>query len=285
MSNISLQEIVCCLGQPVAGNPTQYMMEQAFAAAGLDWRYLTLEVAPANLSAALAGLRAMGFRGANLAWPHKQAAVPLLDELSESARLIQSVNCVHHRDGRLLGENTEGQGFLHALMPIGSPAGRHCEILGAGSVARAIAVELGLAGAASLRIVNRSAERGQELVNLLNSSPFAGRCPAVYQPWQGPHGCDPDVQLVVNATTVGRNGLDEIVDVDLDTLAPHMVVADVNLNSDTTQWLRSAADRGCTTLDGLGMLVQQSAICFRLWTGSAPNTAVMREALEEFLGF
>ena len=98
MANSSLQEIVCCLGQPVAGNPTQYMMEKAFAAAGLDLRFLTLEVAPDRLDDALRGIRAMGFRGAILLSPHQAAAVRYVDQLSPAARLIGEVNFLD-RDG------------------------------------------------------------------------------------------------------------------------------------------------------------------------------------------
>ena len=97
------------MGQPVAGNPTQFIMERAFNAAGLDWRYLTLEVPPENLSGALAGMRSMGFRGGNFTIPHKVAVIEHLDDLSEAARLMGAVNCVNHKDGQLIGENTDGK--------------------------------------------------------------------------------------------------------------------------------------------------------------------------------
>src|SRR5262245_53170712 len=167
MSSAPLQEVVCCLGQPVAGNPTQYMMEKAFAAAGLDWEYLTCEVPPERLADAIRGLRALGFKGANFTIPHKVAVIPYLDELSPAAELMGAVNCVNRVGDKLIGENTDGKGFVQSLRETGDPSGKQVVILGAGGAARAIAVELGLSGVADITIVNRHAPRGEELVAVL----------------------------------------------------------------------------------------------------------------------
>ena len=110
------------LGQPVAGNPTQYIMEKAFAKAGLDWRYLTLEVAPIDLADAVRGLRAMGFRGCNLTIPHKVAVIRHLNRLSEAAELMGAVNCVHRVGDELVGENTDGKGFVQSLRELADPS-------------------------------------------------------------------------------------------------------------------------------------------------------------------
>src|SRR5207248_400684 len=169
MSPTSDQEFVCCLGHPVAGNPTQYMMEQAFAAAGLDWRYLTCDVPPEKLADAMRGLRALGFKGANFTIPH-------LDSLGPAAELVGAVNCMNRIDNKsgatgvspvFIGENTDGKGFYQSLREACDPAGLSVVILGAGGAARAIAVELALAGAGEITIANRSADRGQSLVDLL----------------------------------------------------------------------------------------------------------------------
>src|SRR4029450_6613593 len=110
MSSESLQEVVCCLGHPVAGNPTQYMMEQAFAAAGLDWRYLTCEVPPEALADAMEGPRARGFQGANFPLPHKGRGIQHRDELRPAAELMGPVNCANRVGDKLVGENTDGKG-------------------------------------------------------------------------------------------------------------------------------------------------------------------------------
>lgn len=280
MSDESLQAIVCCMGQPVAGNPTQFMMEHAFVAAGLDWRYLTLEVGPEKLEAAVAGMRAMGFRGGNFTIPHKVAVIKHLDGLSEAAELMGAVNCIHRVRDTFQGENTDGKGFVQSLREVTDPAGKRVVVLGAGGAARAIGVELGLAGVAEITVVNRTAERGQELVELLNERV---KVAAKFVPWQGNYGVEEGVDIVINATSIGLGDPAARVPLDYATLAGGMLAADVVFNPPRTIFLDEAARRGCQTLDGLGMLVNQGVISFKIWTGVDPDPAVMREALEEYL--
>jgi shikimate dehydrogenase len=275
----SLQEICTLFGQPVAGNPTQYMIEKAFAHHGLDWRYLTLEVAPDDLADAVRGMRAMGFRGGNITKPHKVAVVPYLDRLSDAAALAGAVNCVVREDRQLIGENTDGKGFLRSLAGLIDPAGKRVVLLGAGGAARAIGVELALAGAAGITVVNRTQERGQQLVDLLTS-----KVPAELVVWSGDYALPGEAQLVINATSIGMNDHDARVPVDFAGAARQIVVADVVANPPDTRFLAEAREHGATTLDGLGMIVNQAAIAFQLWTGIEPDTTVMREAVEEFLG-
>jgi shikimate dehydrogenase len=269
------------MGQPVAGNPTQYMLEKAFAAAGLDWRYLTLEVAPEQLGDAVRGLRAMGFRGGNFTIPHKIAVIPLLDRLSDEAALMGAVNCIVRREGELVGENTDGKGFLESLRSAVDPQGKKVVLLGAGGAARAIAVELGLARPATLTIVNRHAERGRELVEMLRAKNVA---PALFAEWQGDYSLPPETDIVINATSIGLGDRTARVPLDYGSIRAEMVAADVVFNPPQTVFLAEAAARGAKTLDGLGMLVNQAVISFRIWTGTEPDREVMREALEEFLG-
>lgn len=280
MPDSPIQQIVCCMGQPVAGNPTQFMIERAFAAAGLDWRYLTLEVPPENLPDAVKGLRALGFRGGNFTIPHKVAAVALMDELSEAANLVGAVNCVNRVGDRLVGENTDGKGFVQSLRQVTDPNGRRVVILGAGGAARAIAVELSLSGVAEIVVVNRTAERGQILVELLNER---GSTPARLVHLSGDYVVEDGFDIIINATSIGQGDAEARVPLDLSSLRPGMVVADVIFNPPQTRLMRDAAARGCTTLDGLGMLVNQGAIGFRIWTGVDAEPGVMREALEEYL--
>jgi shikimate dehydrogenase len=268
------------MGQPVAGNPTQFMMERAFSAAGLEWRYLTLEVAPEHLADAVQGMRAMGFRGGNFTIPHKVTVLPLLDELSEAAELMGAVNCVHRVGEKLLGENTDGKGFVQSLRSVTDPEGKKAVLLGAGGAARAIAVELGLSGTAELVVVNRTASRGEALVELLNERV---QVPARLVHLSGDYVVEADTDIVINATSIGLGDSEARVPLDETSLTPDMVVADVIFNPPQTRLIQEAADRGCTTLDGLGMLVNQGVIGFAIWTGIQPDPDVMREALEEFL--
>lgn len=268
------------MGQPVAGNPTQFMMERAFEDAGLDWRYLTLEVAPDRLGDAVRGIRALGFKGANFTIPHKVAVISLLDRLSKAAELMGAVNCVIREGSELVGENTDGKGFVQSLRDVTDPSGKRVVILGAGGAARAIAVELALNGAAHFTIVNRARERGEELTKLLSERVAV---PADFVEWKGNYEVPADCEVLINATSIGLGDPHARVPVDVKTLHKGQVVADVIFNPAQTRFLREAAEHGATTLDGLGMLVNQAVIGFKLWTGVAPDPNIMRDALEEFL--
>jgi len=270
------------MGQPVAGNPTEFMFERAFAAAGLDWRYVTFEVPAAGLEAAVEGMRAMGFRGGNFTIPHKVRVIEYLDGLSTAAELMGAVNCVKATDGELIGENTDGKGFVASLKERVEPEGARVVILGAGGAARAIAVELGLEGVAEIVVVNRTASRGQELVDLIS-----GRVgiPCRLESSDGrDYPLEAGTDIVINATSIGLGDAEARVPLDVETLSPSMVVADVVFNPPQTKLLRDAAERGCRVLDGPGMLVNQAVIGYRIWTGVDPDATVMREALEEYLG-
>ncbi|MCH8922261.1 MAG: shikimate dehydrogenase [Planctomycetes bacterium] len=268
------------MGKPVAGNPTQYMMEKAFAAAGLEWRYLTLEVESEDLGDAIRGMRAMGLRGGNFTIPHKVHVIQYLQGLSEAAKLMGAVNCIRREGDSFIGENTDGQGFVQSLRGVTDPEGKSFVILGAGGAARAISVELGLAGAAEMTIVNRSLDRGQALVDLLNDDV---KVPTKLVVWEDDYAVPEGTDVVINATSIGLGDAEARVPLDVETLTSEMVVADVIFNPPLTRLMRDAAERGCTTLDGLGMLVNQAVIGFKIWTDVDADPAVMREALEEYL--
>jgi len=277
------QELTAVFGMPVAENPTQVMVEAAYRHHGLAWRYLTIEVAPADLEAAVRGARAMGFAGFNCTIPHKVAVVPYLDSLGESARLMGAVNCVVRRGAQLVGENTDGKGFLSSLRELADPRGRRIVMFGAGGAARAIGVELALAGAARITVVNRSDTRGRELAALLTGK--AGAREAPFVAWKGRYAIPPDTDVVINATSIGLfPDVEAELDVDLATLDPDMIVADVIPNPPRTRFIRAAQERGCRTLDGLGMLVNQGVIGVKHWTGIDADPRVMRAALEEVFG-
>jgi shikimate dehydrogenase len=264
---------------PAAENPTVAMIEAAYGHHGLDARYVNCDVAPAALGDAVRGARAMGWVGFNCSIPHKVAVIEHLDGVADSAEVIGAVNCVVRRDGRYIGENTDGLGFMAALRTVVDPAGRALVVLGAGGAARAIAVEAALARAAEVTIVNRDPDRGAELVALL-----ARRTPAraQYVSWDQTYHVPETADVLVNATSVGLfPDVDARIDLDLDSLRPGQIVADVIPNPPQTALIREAEARGCTVLDGLAMLVNQGAISVRHWTGLEADRAVMRRKLEE----
>jgi len=273
------QDLVGVFGFPVAENPTQAMIEPAFADLGLPWRYLTVEVHPDRLADAVRGARAMGWRGFNCTIPHKVAVIPHLDRLSPAAEAIGAVNCVVHRDGELVGDNTDGKGFLQSVAAVRPIEGLRVVLLGAGGAARAIGVELAMAGAAAITIVNRDAHRGRELAARIGERTGL---PAEFVPWRGDFAIPADTQLVVNATSIGLfPDVEARVPIDLGSLHTDMIVADVIPNPPRTRLILEAEARGCFVIDGLGMLVNQGVIGIQLWTGIDPRPEVMRAALED----
>ena len=276
------QELTAAFGQPISENPTQAMVEAAYRHHNLEWRYLTIEVAPEGLSDAVAGARAMGFAGFNCTIPHKVTVIDHLDGLGESASLMGAVNCVVRRDGKLIGENTDGKGFVESLKELTDPAGKSVVMFGAGGAARAIGVEVALAGATKITVVNRSVERGEELADLLNE-----KVPAEtdFVAWDSTYAIPEGIDVVINATSIGLfPDVDARLDFDLDTLTSDMVVADVIPNPPQTNLVKDARAKGCKVIDGLGMLVNQGVIGIRYWTGVDPDPKVMRSALEEIFG-
>jgi shikimate dehydrogenase len=243
-----------------------------------------MEVAPDDLCAAVRGARAMGFRGFNCSLPHKVAVIPHLDGLGESAAVMGAVNCVVRRGEKLIGENTDGKGFLRSLQSVEDPRGKSVVLFGAGGAARAIAVELALAGAGRITVVNRSEGRGAELAGLLRNTLGAD---AEYVPWradEGEYAVPSDADIVINGTSIGLYAPDARLRLDTGSLRTGMVVADVVFNPVRTGLLLDAAARGCRCIDGLGMLVNQGVIGVHYWTGIEPDQVVMRAALESAMG-
>jgi shikimate dehydrogenase len=280
MSFLSL--LTGSFSQGAADNPTVAMIEAAYRHHGIDARYVNCEVAPEALADAVRGARAMGWAGFNCSIPHKVAVVEHLDGLAESASVIGAVNCAVARDGGLTGENTDGQGFMTALRTVVEPEGRSLVLFGAGGAARAIAVEAALAGAGPITVVNRDAGRGAELAKLLEDRTKAD---AAFVPWRGTYRVPEEADIVVNATSVGLfPDVSARLDLDPNSLRPGMVVADVIPNPPRTALIADAEARGCTVLDGLGMLVNQGVISIRHWTRVDADPAVMRRKVEELFG-
>lgn len=273
MSPATPTSLYALIGKPVAGNPTEEMLEAALTAASLDAKYVSLEVEPVALADAVRGLRALGVRGFHVTVPHKVAVVPLLDRLTEAARVAGAVNCVKRAGAALVGDNTDGRGFLESLRGVVEPRGTSAVVIGAGGAARAIVAELSLAGAARILVVNRTLERAVELCG-------NGRCePAqLTEPWTVPAAAD----VVVQATAVGMG--DAEARLPLVWTEGNGVAADVVISPPRTAFLRDAEAAGRTALDGLGMLVAQAAAAFRWWTGLEADTEAMRAALVRELG-
>ena len=266
---------------PAADNPTVAVMEAAYRHHGLDARYLNCEVPPEGLADAVRGARAMGWAGFNCSIPHKVAVIAHLDGLAESARIIGAVNCVVIRDGVMTGENTDGQGFVSALRTMREPAGARVCVLGAGGAARAIVVETALAGAAHVTVMARRVGEAETLADLVRTHTPASADAVELVPGAGvPRGPTSSSTAPTRGSLPTSRAWSTST---WTTLAGVDLVADVVPNPPQTRLLREAQDRGCRTLDGLGMLVAQAAVNMELWTGVTADRPVMRHALEEAL--
>lgn len=253
------------LGHPVAHSRSPAMQNAAFAAANVDARYLALDVPPLGLAAALAGLKATNALGCNLTIPHKEAALPLMDSVFETARASGAVNTVVFREGKAMGHNTDGDGALDALREAGVrlPAARAL-VLGAGGAARAVARALRSAGA-DVRIANRTPARVA-----------AVGFPAVA--WSEAPKLLGEIDLLVNATSVGMKGED--APIAIDALRPGAAVLDCVYAPGGTKLSNAARARGFASVPGEAMLLHQGARAFALWTGKPAPVAAMRAALE-----
>ncbi len=281
MARNFLSQLTGSFAMPAAENPTVAMVEAAYRHHGLDWRYINCKVSPDRLGDAVIGARAMGWAGFNCSLPHKVAVIEHLDGLGESASIIGAVNTVVRRDDQLIGENTDGKGFVEAIGEMTDPGGKTALVFGAGGAARAICVELALVGVAHIAIANRDEARGGELARLV-----ANETPAQtsYLAWRSTLAVPADTDFVINATSVGLfPDVDARLDVEVDSLQPHMLVVDCIPNPPMTRLLRDARERSCAILDGLGMLVNQGAIAIRHWTGIEADRAIMRRAVEDVL--
>ena len=278
------QELTGAFGQPIAENPTQAMVEAAYRHHQLDWRYLSIEVAPDGLADAVEGAKAMGFIGFNCTIPHKVSVIQYLDGLGDSAALMGAVNCVVRRGTQWIGENTDGKGFVESLCRRFDPVGKNVVLFGAGGAARAISVELCLAGIAGITIVNRTAERGQSLAELLSTKVTDSVQRALdvqFALWDGVYEVPSDADLVINATSIGLYpDTKDTLPIVNDSIQPQMFVADVIPNPPETHFIQMAKARGCEVIDGLEMLVAQGVIGIRHWAGIDADAVVMRQALE-----
>lgn len=273
MTSPALQEIIALLGCPAAGNPAQYLHERALTEAALDWRFLTLDVAPERIGAALAGIDAMGFRGCVLSGPLRGHAAPHVATLSPAATFSRAVSLVERQPTGLVGHMTDGRGLLEALRSHIDPTGTRILLVGAGPAARAAALELSLARAAEILVCNRTADRAADLVEALSA--IDGTAAAAL-PWQPEITVPDQVDIVISAVPAEAAPA-------LAGLRKDLVVADFALVSQPAPVVAAAQKHGACTIDGLEIHCEKTAIDFHTWTGIDPDTDLLRELLDEYL--
>jgi shikimate dehydrogenase len=277
-------QLVGLIGWPVEHSLSPVMHNAAFAALGLNWRYVPLRVPPGQVEMALRGLTTLGLRGANVTVPYKQAVMRHLDEITAAAQTIGAVNTIVVREGRLIGHNTDGDGFLAALRESDfKPDDRRALVLGAGGAARAVVYVLAQAGC-TVTIHNRTVQRAAELAHAVRRSGV--RTPVTWMPMNAePADLDPaHFDLLVNTTPVGMwPNVDASPWPEALPLPAHWTVFDLVYNPLKTHLLQQARASGAHPIAGLGMLVWQGSLAFELWTGQAAPVEVMRVACERVL--
>lgn len=261
------------IGSPVRHSLSPVLHNAAFAALGLDWAYTAFDVPAGSAGAAVEGMRALGISGLSVTTPHKSDVAASVDRLSPVAERLGAVNTVVRLGRTLVGESTDGEGFVDALRVDSGfdPAGRCCVVRGSGGAARAVVLALGGAGAAEVVVVpGRSFEKAALAAALAGAVGRVG-------PAEEASGAD----LVVNATTLGMAGGPAELPFDPESLNPGQLVVD--LVYPTSPFVEAAHDRGATATGGLGMLLHQAAHAFRLWTGQEPPLEAMSAAAVDAL--
>jgi shikimate dehydrogenase len=271
--------VIGVLGHPVGHSLSPRMHNAAFQAQGVDLVYLAFDVPPERLPESVSGLRALGFRGVNVTIPHKEAIVPLLDDVEGAAVRIGSVNTVVNDSGRLVGYNTDKSGFLAALRglrPEGAQ-GLTCFVAGAGGAARAVVAALVEDGAREIFIYNRTHERAVSLCSQAASWGSAG-CLAVSE--HELFGAGREAEIIVNATSVGLTSSVKESAIPVDIVHSRQIVLDLVYGREPTALVREAKARGATAIDGKEMLVMQAAGSYELWTGRRAPVDVMRASID-----
>jgi shikimate dehydrogenase len=272
-------------GHPVGHSLSPAIHNAAFDALGLNMVYVAHDVAPANLPAAMAGVRALGYRGLSITIPHKVAALSLVDEVDETARRIGCINTVVNDGGVLKGRNTDGLGAIGALRSANVDLQQSSVVvLGSGGAARAIAVTLVaeatprkltllgidepelMALAGTLREIRKTDIATGRLNRSGIETAFAG------------------ANLVLHTTPIGMHPNSEESVVPTELLHPGLTVFDAVYTPRRTRLLRDAAEHGCRTIEGLEMFLGQALVQFQLWTGREPPKQVMRAVIEDRLG-
>ena len=273
-------KIVGIIGDPIKHSRSPQIHNAAIAALGLDYVYVPFHVEPDNLGTAIEGFKAANVVGINVTIPHKQNVISYLDEISREATLIGAVNTLIFKDGAINGENTDAPGFLQAMQEDGLdvPQGGAAVVIGAGGSARAVVVALALAGVQTICITNRTVSRAVALATDLSEKTDA----SIY----GIGLDDPKLsnavgtsQLIVNTASTSMDESHPLL-IDPEWLEPQSIVYDIVYTPPETRLLQAAAEKGCHTIGGLGMLVHQGAIAFERWTGVNPPVEAMRRALQ-----
>lgn len=278
---MSLQEILCCLGKPVGGQPHQYVMEKAFVAAGLDCRYVTFEVGEESVADAVKGLASLGFQGAQVDAPLRGLVASLLDKLTDQARQASCVDLIFRDDnGTLTGDATYGSALTNELKERIELSGQRAIVFGHDPAMAAVVTALIDQGLSEINIVSDDPSTVEQWFS--RDSPnglkviAADDFPRVEEAVQ-------TIEIIVNGIESREASQDRDWDVLLENLSPKTVFADISLNPNTSPLVNYARAGDREYIDGLTWMIERYILAFQRWTAMQPDKRLMREALEEFL--
>lgn len=263
------------LATPIGHSLSPAMHNMSLQKLGLNYVYMAFEVGNQELEDVIKGMRALQVRGFNVSMPNKTKILPLLDELSPAAQFAGAVNTVVNENGKLIGHNTDGTGYMQSLKEAGIDiAGKKMTLIGAGGAATAIAIQAALDGAAEISIFNSKDEfypRAVKNADIINNEIKGINCKAIAYDLEDTERLKAEIagsHILTNASGVGMKPLEnESVIPDASWLRPEMVVSDVVYIPSKTKMLQIAEAAGCKTINGLGMMLWQGAKAFEIWTG------------------
>lgn len=273
-------KVFALIGHPVGHSLSPMMHNDAFHALDLPHHYVSFDVKPADLKEAVSGIRALGIAGFNITVPHKVNVMQYLDEIAEEARQIGAVNTVINRDGKLIGTNTDGRGYLLSLK---EKTGEHLSekrvlMIGAGGAARGVAVTLDRYGVKRLDIANRTFEKAKTLIETgIRRTPAH----ALTLEEAALHLADYDV--IINTTSVGMSPNVEDMPLPVEGIRPGTILSDLIYNPLRTKWLLEGESLGGIVMNGIGMFIEQGALAFEAWTGLSPDRERMRKIVVDEL--
>lgn len=270
------------IGWPTEHSHSPLIQNTAFKELGMDWVYVPLPVVPEQLGAAVAGLKALGFAGANVTIPHKVSIMPYLDEIDASARLMGAVNTIVIRENKSYGYNTDAEGFIQSLLNKNmNPRGKNAVLFGAGGAARAVVRGLINHDVRHITIVARNTDKAVEFTKLFTDASFLS-----VSKWEGEAFSQAlaNSDLLINCTSVGMSpNIQQEIYVDWASITKKATVCDLVYNPRATKLIRTAQQLGHDTVTGEGMLVEQGALSFALWTGRTAPKEMMYRAMQEVL--
>jgi shikimate dehydrogenase len=272
--------VFCVLGHPVSHSRSPAMQNAALASMGIDGVYVAFDVPPESLAEAVSGLKALGVGGVNCTVPHKEAALDLCDALDDEAALLGAVNTLVIRDGRIIGHNTDGHGFLSDLRSGGwNGEGEDALVLGAGGAARAVVASLGRI-CRRVVIANRTRERAEALAREFNEKLGIQSLEAIGFSAEDLGRRAGESNLIVNTTTLGMSPrFDEMPPLPPDCFRSGQLVYDLIYNPLETRLLRVALAAGARGMHGAGMLAHQGARALELWTGREAPAELMKQTV------